>query len=58
VKNIQAAGGCELRARGRVLRLDSPRVYHDEARHGIRAPHRQVLRLIGVADFLILKIVS
>ena len=58
VKNVRAAGGCELRTRGRVLRLDSPRVYHDESRHGITAPHRQVLRLIGVADFLILTIAS
>jgi deazaflavin-dependent oxidoreductase (nitroreductase family) len=57
-KNVQAAGGCELRTRGRVVRLDSPRVYHDETRRGIRAPHRQVLQLIGVADFLILTIVS
>ena len=52
MKNVQAAGGCELRTRGRVLQLDSPNVYHDETRHGIRAPHRHVLRLIGVADFL------
>jgi deazaflavin-dependent oxidoreductase (nitroreductase family) len=58
VKNVQAAGGCELRTRGRVLQLDSPRVYRDAARRGIRAPHRQVLRLIGVADFLSLKIVG
>jgi deazaflavin-dependent oxidoreductase (nitroreductase family) len=58
VKNVQAAGGCELRTRGRVLQLDAPRVYHDETRRGIRAPHRQVLRLIGVADFLSLTIVG
>jgi hypothetical protein len=58
VKNIQAAGGCELRTRGRVLQLDAPRVYHDETRRGIGRPHRQVLQLIGVADFLSLKIVG
>jgi hypothetical protein len=58
VKNVQAAGGCELRTRGRVLQLDSPSVYHDETRRGIRAPHRHVLRLIGVADFLSLEIVG
>ncbi len=58
VKNVQAAGGCELRTRGRILQLDAPRVYHDETRCAIRAPHRQVLRLIGVADFLSLKIVG
>jgi len=57
VKNVLAAGGCELRTRGRVLPVDSPRVYHDDARNGIRAPHRYVLQLIGVADFLSLTIV-
>ncbi|HEX4093537.1 MAG TPA: nitroreductase family deazaflavin-dependent oxidoreductase [Trebonia sp.] len=58
VKNALAAGGCELRTRGRVLHLDSPHVYHDETRRGIGSPHRHVLRLVGVADFLALKVVS
>ncbi len=58
MKNVQAAGRCELRTRGRVLQLDSPNVYHDEIRRGIGAPQRQVLRLIGVADFLSLTIVD
>jgi deazaflavin-dependent oxidoreductase (nitroreductase family) len=57
VLNVQAAGGCELRTRGHVLRVDSPRVYHDETRRGIRPVQRQVLRLIGVADFLSVKTV-
>lgn len=52
VRNVQAAGGCELRTRGRVVRVGEPRVYHDETRQGIRPVERQVLRLIGVADFL------
>lgn len=52
VRNVQAAGGCELRTRGRVVRVGEPRVYHDETRRGIRPVERQVLRLIGVADFL------
>jgi hypothetical protein len=55
VKNVLAAGGCELRTRGRVIRLASPRLFHDEARRGIRPVERQVLRVIGVADFLSLK---
>ena len=58
LKNVQAAGGCELRTRGRVLRVGSPRVYHDEARHGIRPLEREVLRLLGVADFLSVKTTS
>jgi hypothetical protein len=58
VKNVQAAGGCELRTRGRVLHLDAPRVYHDDTKRGIRAPHRQVLQLLGVTDFLTLTIIG
>jgi deazaflavin-dependent oxidoreductase (nitroreductase family) len=57
VKNVLAAGGCELRTRGHALRLSSPRLYHDESRRGIRTVERQVLRLIGVADFLSLQTV-
>jgi deazaflavin-dependent oxidoreductase (nitroreductase family) len=55
VKNVLAAGGCELRTRGRVIRMVSPRLFHDEARRDIRPLERQVLRVIGVADFLSLK---
>ena len=58
VKNVQAAGGCELRTRGRVVRVAEPRVYRDETRRGIRPVERQVLRLIGVADFLSVKTVG
>ena len=55
VKNVRAAGGCELRTRGPAIRLTAPRVYHDQSRRGIRPLERQVLRVIGVADFLSLK---
>jgi deazaflavin-dependent oxidoreductase (nitroreductase family) len=56
VKNVLAAGGCELRTRGRAVQLVSPRLFHDEARRDIRPLERQVLRVIGVADFLSLKV--
>ena len=55
VKNVFAAGGCELRTRRRTIRLVSPRLFHDESRRAIRPLERQVLRAIGVADFLSLK---
>ena len=58
VKNVLAAGGCELRTRGHATRLSSPRPYHDESRRDIRALERQVLRIIGAADFLSLKTAS
>jgi deazaflavin-dependent oxidoreductase (nitroreductase family) len=52
VKNVLAADGCELRTRGRTIRLTAPRLFHDKARRDIRPLERQVLRVIGVADFL------
>jgi deazaflavin-dependent oxidoreductase (nitroreductase family) len=52
VKNVLAAGTCELRTRGRIVQLGSPRVFHDKSRRDIRPAERQVLRIIGVADFL------
>jgi deazaflavin-dependent oxidoreductase (nitroreductase family) len=55
VRNVLAAGGCELRTRGRTVRLVSPRLYRDESRRGIRPLERQVLRVLNVADFLSLK---
>lgn len=58
VKNVVAAGGCEVRTGGRSYQADSPRVYHDETRAGIRPLERRVLGLIGAADFLSLAIVS
>lgn len=58
VKNVLAAGGCELRTRGRTIELVSPRLFHDQSRRGIRSLERQVLRVIGAADFLALKAAS
>jgi deazaflavin-dependent oxidoreductase (nitroreductase family) len=52
VKNVLAAGGCELRTRGRTVRLVAPRLFRDESRSGIRPVEREVLRLLHVADFL------
>jgi len=52
VKNVLAAGACELRTRGHAVRLVGPRVFHDDSRRDIRPIERQVLKVIGVADFL------
>jgi deazaflavin-dependent oxidoreductase (nitroreductase family) len=56
VKNVLAADGCELQTRGRTVRLVAPRMYRDERRRGIRPVERQILRLLGVADFLAMKV--
>ena len=58
VKNVVAAGGCQLRTGGRTYEMGSPRVYQDENRSGIRPLERQVLRLLGAAEFLSLTIVG
>jgi deazaflavin-dependent oxidoreductase (nitroreductase family) len=55
VRNVVTAGGCELRTSGRTQQMRSPRVYHDAARNGIRPVERQVLKLLGAADFLYLE---
>jgi deazaflavin-dependent oxidoreductase (nitroreductase family) len=55
VRNVLAAGGCELVTRGRAVRTGSPRLYRDETRAGIRPAERQFLRLLKVSDFLALQ---
>jgi deazaflavin-dependent oxidoreductase (nitroreductase family) len=55
VKNVLAAQGCELRTRGRRVRLHSPCLYQDETRRGIRFVERRVLGLLHVSWFLELR---
>ena len=52
VRNVLAAGGCEIETRGRRVPCEAPRLVHDPAARGIRLPERPILRLLGVADFL------
>jgi deazaflavin-dependent oxidoreductase (nitroreductase family) len=52
VKNVLAAGGCELRTRGQTIPLGSPRLFHDQSRSAIRPDERQALRILHVAGFL------
>jgi deazaflavin-dependent oxidoreductase (nitroreductase family) len=54
VKNVLAAGGCTLVTRGRRHQLTDPEVVHDDDLAEVPAFVRPVLRLIGVADFLLL----
>jgi deazaflavin-dependent oxidoreductase (nitroreductase family) len=54
VRNVLAAGGCDVITRRRQVRLVAPRIVHDESRAAIRPLERQVLRLLRVADFLVL----
>jgi deazaflavin-dependent oxidoreductase (nitroreductase family) len=55
VKNVLAAGGCELVTHGRRHRLADPEIVHDDDLALVPSVVRPMLRLIGVADFLLLR---
>jgi deazaflavin-dependent oxidoreductase (nitroreductase family) len=52
VKNVLAAGGCDLETRGVVHQLVAPTIVHDPARRRFPLLVRTVLRLIGANDFM------
>ena len=54
VRNVLAAGGCEVITRGRRVRLREPRIVHDDSRAAVRPVERVFLRVVGVADFVVL----
>jgi deazaflavin-dependent oxidoreductase (nitroreductase family) len=51
VKNVLAAGECELETRGVRYHLSAPTIVHDPTRRRFPLPVRIVLRLIGANDF-------
>jgi deazaflavin-dependent oxidoreductase (nitroreductase family) len=55
VKNVLAAGGCELTTRGETVQLRAPRVVHDERRGDMPAVVKAILTRVGVSDFLYLR---
>ena len=56
VKNVMAAGGCELKTRGVRHQLVAPTVVHDPTRRRFPIPVRTILRIIGANDFMQLSI--
>jgi deazaflavin-dependent oxidoreductase (nitroreductase family) len=52
IKNVLAAGGCELVTRGRTVRLTAPELFHDERQQNVPRPVRPILRALGVSDFM------
>jgi deazaflavin-dependent oxidoreductase (nitroreductase family) len=52
VRNVLAAGGCELETMGRIVRLTKPRLFVDPRQRLIPLPVRLFLRLMGVTEFL------
>jgi deazaflavin-dependent oxidoreductase (nitroreductase family) len=55
VKNVRAAGGCDLRMQLRDVRLVNPRLVRDKSRAGIRPIERVMLHFLWVSDFLVLE---
>jgi deazaflavin-dependent oxidoreductase (nitroreductase family) len=55
VKNVLAAGGCELETRGRKLRLADPAISADPARSVLPRPLRWAGALVGLTEFMRLR---
>lgn len=59
VRNVAAAGGCELESRGRRYRLANPRIYQDQTAADMPTPIRLMLsKVLKAPDFLRLDIVE
>ena len=56
VKNVLAAGGCELRTRGKKYQLSEPKVMRDATRRRFPIPVRTVLRIVGADEYMELSI--
>jgi deazaflavin-dependent oxidoreductase (nitroreductase family) len=52
VRNVEAAGGCELETRGVRYLLSAPTIVHDPSRRRFPFPVHMILGLIGANDFM------
>jgi deazaflavin-dependent oxidoreductase (nitroreductase family) len=55
VKNVLAAGGCEVETRGSSLALTEPRIVRDERQSRAPLAIRPILKALGVKEFLELR---
>jgi deazaflavin-dependent oxidoreductase (nitroreductase family) len=58
VKNVLAQGSCDFETQGHTLRLSNPRILHDPQRSVTPMPHRIILGLLNVSDFLELAVAA
>ena len=56
VKNALAAGGCELKTRGKKYQLSCPKVVRDPTRGRFPFPARTLLRIVGADEYMELSI--
>jgi deazaflavin-dependent oxidoreductase (nitroreductase family) len=52
VKNVLAAGGCELKTRGKKYQLSAPNVVREPTRRRFPIPVRVVLRIVGADEYM------
>ncbi len=52
LKNVEAAGWCEIRTRGRDVRLGEPEVFEDRNPAFVPSFARSILRLMGITRFV------
>lgn len=52
VKNVLAAGSCELQSRGRRIRLSNPRIETDQNKSWAPLPVRLILNLTNVPQYM------
>jgi deazaflavin-dependent oxidoreductase (nitroreductase family) len=52
VKNVLAAGGCELKTRRKKYQLSAPKVVRDPSRKRFPFPVRLVLKTVGASEYM------
>jgi deazaflavin-dependent oxidoreductase (nitroreductase family) len=52
VRNVLAAGGSELKTRGKKYQLSAPNVVRDPTRRRFPSPVRFVLRIVGADEYM------
>jgi deazaflavin-dependent oxidoreductase (nitroreductase family) len=56
VRNVLAAGGCEVETRGRRIPLTEPEIVHDPARALVPRPVAAIFGVLAVDDFMVLAV--
>ena len=56
VKNVIAAGGCQLESRGKNYQLSQPTIVHDPNRRRFPFPARTILGIVGANDVMQLRV--
>lgn len=58
VQNVLALGSCDFETQGHTIHLTNPKLIHDPRRSLTPMPHRLILWLLNVSDFLELQLGS